>query len=161
MNMNGIFGIINVQEDLARRSPIRLDERLNQHLGDAIKVCPRDGVLYPGERRLAGQGRFVGKSLASHLQGRVLAQCLGFIGLLVAVSDLEDPWSEHVEQQMPGVTGMAAVVNDLSDTVKKSHPAFDLAQEKHSACGRRFTAVKVDFELFCLRSSKRKRSVVG
>jgi len=148
MTMSRIFGIVDVQDDRNRRSPIRLDEGVHQDVGDAIKIYPRDGVLQPRERRRAGQRRIVGKSLAGHLQGRVLAQRLGVIGVLVAASDLEDPLFEHVAQRLRGVAGVAAIMKDLSDTVKKPHPAFNLAEEKHSAIGGDLTAVKIDLKPF-------------
>lgn len=150
MAMSRIFGSVNIEDNPERRSPIRVDEDVHQHVGDAVKICPRNRVLQPGERRLAGQRRLLRKPLASHLQGRVLAQRLGVIGVLVAASDLENPLLEQIEQRMPDVTGMAAVVKDLSHTVKKPHPALDFPKEEHAGVGRDLAAVKVDFELFFL-----------
>ena len=151
-----IFRVVDIQKDRHRRRSVRLDKRIGQNLPDAIKIRPRDGVLQPRERRLAGQRLVVGKSLAGHLQRRVPAQRIRVIRVLVAASDLEDPLLEHVQKRMPGVAGMAAIMKDFSDAGEKPHPAFDLPEEKHSGVGGDFAAVKVDFEFFSLEGFKKK-----
>ena len=57
---------------------------------------------------------------------------------------------------MPGVAGMAAIMKDFSDALKKPHPAFNLPEEKHAGVGGDFAAVKVDFKLFSLEVFKKK-----
>lgn len=57
---------------------------------------------------------------------------------------------------MRGVAGMTAVMKDLSDTLEKPHPAFDLPEKKKPGVGGDFAAVKVDFELFLLEVFKKK-----
>lgn len=55
---------------------------------------------------------------------------------------------------------MAAVMKDLSDTVKKPHLAFDFPEKKHPGVGGDFapskSTLKVDFELFLLEVFKKK-----
>jgi len=156
MAMSDVFGVVDVQKDRNRRRSVRLDKRLDQDVRDTVKISPRNGVLQPRERRLAGQRLVVGKSLTGHLQGRVLPQRVRVIRVLVAASDLEDPLLEHVQKRMLGIAGMTAIVKNLGHTLEQPHAAFDLPKEKHSRVGRDLAAVEVDFDLFSLDVFKKK-----
>jgi len=156
MTVSDILDVVDVQHDRNRRSPVRLDERIGQDLGDAVKTGARDGVLQTREPRLAGQRRILGKLLAGHLQGRVVPQRVRIVGILVAAGDLEDPLFEHVQERMPGIAGMAAIVQNLGDAVEKLQAAFNFPKEEHAGVGRDFAARKVEFELFFLEVFKKK-----
>jgi hypothetical protein len=107
-----VFGVVDVEEDPGRRRPVGVDERVGQGFSDPVEIGPGDGVLQPGEGRLAGQGLVFGELVAGHLQGRIGAQR---VGVLVAAGDLEDSLGEHPSDGMAGISGMAAVADDLGD----------------------------------------------
>ena len=156
MTMGRVFGIVDVQNDRHGRRPIRFDKRFDQDLGDAVKIRPRDGVLQPRERRLAGQWLIFREPFAGHLQGRVLPERVRIVGVFVTTRNLEDPLLEHVQERMPRIAGMTTIMKKLGDAVEELHPAFDLPEEKHSSVGRNLAAVKIDFDLFSPDIFKKK-----
>ena len=156
MSVGRVFGVVDVEQDRDRRSPVRVEEHIDQDFGKAVEIGPGDGVFQARERRLAGQGLAVGKSFAGHLKGGVGAQSVGIVGVLVAAGDLEDSLRKHLADGMAGIAGMAAVVDDLGDLTNQAQPVFDFAKEQNAGIGGDLAAVEVDLDLFSLDVFKKK-----
>jgi len=156
MPVGRVFSIVDVEEDSGRRRPVGVDERVDQGFSDPVEIGPGDGVLQPGERRLAGQGLVFGKLVAGQLHGRIGAQRVGVVGVLVAAGDLEDSLAEHLPDGMAGIAGMTAVADDLGDPANKAKVAFDFPEEKNAGVGGDLTAVKIGLDLFSPDIFKKK-----
>ena len=80
-----IVGVVQIQQQLPRRSRERGDEGVAQRVGHTHQLGARHVIFQPRQRRLAGQVLAAdGQTLTGRFQRRIGAQHVGVVGILVA-----------------------------------------------------------------------------
>jgi hypothetical protein len=132
--MHSIVGIVNVEHDAAGHALKAGTEQIDQFKPHARKLAPERGVLQTRERRLRHQvGARHGQASACHLQGRIAAQNIKVVAVLMAAGNREHPRPRHVAVAVRDTGAVAIVRNVPAEHRGKTELAFDLAQDQHAA----------------------------
>lgn len=94
--MNKIDRIVDVQHDPGGHAGVAVAKGVDHPQPHARQHAPRDRVLEPRERRLRGQPDIrIGFLVAGDLQGRVMAQHIEVVAVLMPAGDGDHPRSDH------------------------------------------------------------------
>jgi hypothetical protein len=143
-------GVVEIQHDLARRSPMRLDEQIHQQRIDlrAIAVDPvilrrmaLRRVLQPIERALAGQRLAVRPQhrvqlARQHRECRILAQLIVIVEVLIAQRQAEDALSDQGRDLMLDVASLTPIDEAVGEAAHQPEATIDLPAAALSASGR-------------------------
>lgn len=112
LSVHCIVGVIDVEHDAARHALKTGTEQIDQFKPHARKLPPARGVLQARERRLPHQlGARHRQPSACHLQGRIAAQQIKVIAVLMATGNREHPRPRHVAVAVPDTPAIAIVRN--------------------------------------------------
>ena len=80
---------------------VRGDEEVDKGLVDAIQIAPGNPVFEPAHRGLTGQGRTGDRqAVARRFEGRVLAQRMAIVGILMPTGYLKHALMDQVRQRV-------------------------------------------------------------
>ena len=139
-------GVVEIQHDLARRTPMRLEEQIHQQRIDlrAIAVDPvilrrmaPRRVLQPIERALPGQRLAVGPQHRAQLAGqhrerRVLAQLVVIVEIFVAQRQAEDALPHQRRDPMLDVASVTPIDEAVGEAAHQPKAAIDLSQQQRT-----------------------------
>ena len=132
--MRGIVGVIDIEHDVLRHTLPALAEQVDEPQSDALEREPVGQVLEPGQRRLAHQIETgLGRAAARDLEGRIGAQRIEVVAVLIAGRDRHHARRRHVGVGVDDARGIALVGQRRGDDVGEAQPQRDLAQDDHAA----------------------------
>ena len=108
-------------------------------------------------------GSTVGEPSAGELEGRVAAQPVEIVGVLIAAGDRENPGAQNIGQPMGDAAGIAFVRDHGRQPLGKAEPPLRLRQQHDPAIRAEASAVKRGGDLFALYRWKpeRQQIIVG
>ncbi|MDQ3493262.1 MAG: hypothetical protein M3452_08385 [Chloroflexota bacterium] len=146
--MRRIVGPVEIEHQVGGDAvPFPLAQvNLPEYLGQAIAGPGTDGILQPGERRLAGKiGVGQRQAATDVLEQRVGAQRGCVILVLVPAGDLVDALGHQGPQVVPAAT--AAPVGDLrGQPLRQPHGGVSLGQPGQPAITGQASAQEVDLQ---------------
>ena len=141
--MDGIGGIVDVENDAARNAPEAVAEQIDHRQPHARQLAPRGRVLEPGQGRLRHQvATALGQPATGQLERRVEAQHVKVVAIFVAASDGQHARPDHVGVGVDRVRRIARIGQATGKPRGKTEPLLDLAQQKHAAVRRQPAAVE-------------------
>jgi hypothetical protein len=149
-------GVVEIQHDLARRAPMRLEEQIDQQRIDlrAVAVDPvilrrmtPGRVLQAIERALASQRLAVGPQHRAQLAGqhrkrRILAQFVVVVEILVAQRQAEDTLPNQSLDLMLDVASVAPIDEAAGEAAHQPETLIDLSQQQRAGVRRDVPAVE-------------------
>ena len=91
-------------------------------------------VLKPAHGRLGAQlGAALGQPADRHLEGRIGAQSIAVIGILVAGRDQQRPEADHLGERVLSALGRARVLEAAGQALSDPEMTLDLCQEQNAA----------------------------
>ena len=167
-------GVVEIEHDLARRPLMCLEEQIDQQRVDLRPVAvdlvilrrmPLGCVLQPVQRALAGQRRAVAAQLRlqlarQHREGRVLAQLVVVVEVLVAQRQAEDALPDQRLHFMLDVARVAPVAEARREPPHQRQALVHLSQQQRPGVRRDLAARKIrhhrpPFHLFKLEQLRR------
>ena len=116
--MDLVFGVIDIQQDGLGRLLVRGDEEVDKGLGDAIQIAPGNPVFEPAHRGLTGQIRTGDRqAVARRLEGRILAQRMAIVGILIPTGYLKHALMDQVRQRVLYIPWVPTVAYRLDDAI--------------------------------------------
>ena len=130
----------------------------------ADEVAQRRRVLPARDGRLRAQiGAAVGQPPAGQLEGRVGAQPVEVVAVLITAGDGEDAGAQDVGQQVSNPLRIAAVRDHRGEPLGDAEPPFRLGQQHDAAVRTEAPAIEGSGDLFALDGWKpeRQQGIVG
>jgi len=140
-----VFGMVQVEHEMAWWAGKAGDELLDQGLADPINVLAADRVFKARHRRRRRQ-RSAGierQAASAKLEHRVVSQTIGIVAVFVAAADLVDPLRQQVALGMGDVAGMPGIDHSCSKALGQADLAIDAAQQQRAKVGRQATPCKI------------------
>ncbi len=132
--MDPVGVIVDIEHDARRHRIEAVTERINQRQSHTRQLTPRWQVLQPRQGWLAHQiGARLGVPSASHLEGRIEAQAIKVVAVLIAASDGEHPRPDHVGMTVPCAQGIAFVPQALRQQLGQAEAVLEFAQQQNAA----------------------------
>jgi len=132
--MGGVEGVVDVQRDRRRRSGVAVAVDVDQLVAQADRRADVGCVLPARQGRLAGETHRRLRRLAErHLEGRVVAQRIEIVGVLVTGGDGKVPREQDIGQQMSHPPGIALIGDMRGEPACDPEPLLRLRQEQHAA----------------------------
>ena len=108
-----IFGVVDVEHDPPRHVFEAVAEQLDHRRHHALQRDRPGQVLKPAHGRLGAQlGAALGQPADRHLEGRIGAQSIAVIGILVAGRDQQRPEADHLGERVLSALGRAGVLEE-------------------------------------------------
>ena len=135
--VDAIIGRVEIEDQVLRRGGVGGDELIDQDLGDLDQCLSIDAVLQAAERRRRGEGLIrLGQFAGGNLEGRVGAEGLMIVEILVPQGQRRDPLGDHGALVMDDEHGMTRIWDRRAEGVEESDVVIDLAeQEGPGICG--------------------------
>jgi hypothetical protein len=141
--MDGIVGVVDIENDAFGNTAKAVAEQIDQGVAHAPQRAPRGCVLQPRQGRLAHQiAARLRQPPAGQLEGRVEAQPIEVVTILVAAGDGEHPRPYHLRVRLIDTLGVAPVDEASGETIGEPEPRLDLAQQQNAAIRRQPPAVE-------------------
>ena len=99
-------------------------------------------VLQPRDGRLRAERGTVRQAVQRQLEGRVVAQAVGVVAVLVAGRDHQHAEPQDVGNAVPDPLGQARIVDAGGQAFGNAEPLLDLAQDQHAGVGGELPAVE-------------------
>ena len=157
--MGGVLGVVEVQDDMVRRSLVGGDEEVNRSISQAAQIFGGDGVLQTGKRGLTGQVLFGRKPVAGGFERGVQPEGVGVVGVFISAGNLEDTLQKQVTEGMGDIAGMPGIVNGANQMVCQSDTLGNFPQFKHSGIGSDLLTGEVHDHFFPGNTCKWKRKL--
>ena len=127
--MDDVAGVVDIERDAFGRCGIARHPLVDEGIGQA------DGIARGWCVRKARQGRprakistAVRQAATGELEGRIGAQPVEVVAVLIAAGNRQDPGADHVRQPMGDAVLVAGVGNERGKSVGDAQPALDLGQ---------------------------------
>ncbi len=116
--MRGIVGGIDIQQDLAALADLfsaEANELIEQGIVQAHQIAGGRRILPAAERGL-GAERFSQLLISDDLQGGIVAQTIGVVGVFVAGHDLVDALPQQLQRIMPHAFIISRIAEECSQS---------------------------------------------
>ena len=141
--VDGVGGIVDVEDNARRHDLEAAAKQVDQRQPHAPQRAPRRRVLQPRQGWLAHQVIAAFRQPpAGQLKGRVDAQGIKIVAILIAAGDGEHPRPDHVGVAVSRTPRIAFVLNARCQQLGQAEAALDLAQQQNAAIRRQPPAVK-------------------
>jgi hypothetical protein len=153
--MERVIGRVEVEDDLLRWPLVRLQEQIDEQVGERRRVVtdlmiavigPQRGVFQPVERALAGERRAVRplrlEPVGEQREHRVVAQLVVVVHVLIAQGDADDPLSHQGRQHVHHLVLLAVVLKARGDPLDQADRAIGVAQQQPAPVGGHGAAVE-------------------
>ena len=128
-----VLGVVDVEHDAAGHGVEAVAEQLDHGGHHALERGRPGQVLEPAHGRLRAQLRAaLGQPADRHLEGRIGAQGIAVVGILVAGCDQQATEADHLGEPVPDPLGRPRVLEAAGQALSDAEMAFDLGQQQHA-----------------------------
>jgi hypothetical protein len=153
--VGGIGAGVQIQDHLAGRAPLLLEEQIEQHVVDGVALGFGDVALQTRERGLRGEvGTGLWGAADRQFKSRIVAQSGGVIAVLVTGGDLIDALAEEIEERMVDALGAARIVEAGGDALGEAEVAVEVSQEQQATVGGEGSAREIQVDRFARQQRK-------
>jgi hypothetical protein len=146
---------VHVEHHGAGRAAGEVEELGEQHLVDRVTLLLSDRGFQTGEGGLAGEiGAGVRGAADGELEGRIVAQGGGIVGILVTGGDLVDALTDQIEEGVLDALASAGIVKAGGDLLGETEGAVELRQEEEATVGGKGAARESDLNRFTRQQRK-------
>ena len=132
--VNLVLGIVDVEHEASRHLGEAVAEQLDHRRHHALQRDRSGQVLEPRDGRLRAQiGAALGQPADRHLEGRVGAQHVAVVAILVAGGDQQCPEADHLGDRVLDPLRRPRVLDAACQTLGDPQPTLDLGQDQHAA----------------------------
>jgi len=131
--MDGIEGVVDVEGDAAWDLAEAVAVEADHGLAHAQQLARPRQFLEARDGRLRTQRGTARQAAEGELEGRVVAQAVGVVGVLVAGGDHQHPEAQDVSHAVDDTLGCARIGDAGGETVRDAQVGFDLAQRHDAA----------------------------
>ena len=129
--MDGIVGVVDIENDAFGNTAKAVAEQVDQGVAHAPQRTPRRCVLQPRQGRLAHQiAAALRQPPAGQLEGRVEAQAIEVVTILVAAGNGEHPRPLSSRVRMIDTLGIAPVDETSGEAIGEPEPA-SISRNRH------------------------------
>jgi len=129
-----VFGIVDVEHDPPRHLGEAVAEQLDHRHHHAFERHAAGQVLQPAHGRLRAQiGGALGQPADRHLEGRIGAQRVAVVGVLVAGRDEQRPEADHLREPVLHPLGRPRVLEAARQALGNVEASLDLGEHQHPA----------------------------
>ena len=140
-----IFGVVEVEHDPPRHVFEAVAEQLNHRRHHALERDRAGQVLEPAHGRLGAElGAALGQPADRHLEGRIGAQCIAIVGILIAGRDQQGTEAAHLGEPVLDPLGRPRIFDASRQPLGDAELALDLGQHQHPAVGGQAPGVARD-----------------
>ena len=141
--VDDVAGVVDVERHRLGLSRVGVHPGIHQGVGEADHVAQARGVLEPRQGRLRAQiGPSVGQAPAGELEGRVGAQGIEIVGVLVTAADREDAGPDHVGDAVSDAGRIAPVRDQARQPLGDAEPPLRKRQQHDAAVRGKATTVE-------------------
>ena len=158
MAVRHVAGVVDVEGDARRRRCVGGHPLVDERVGQANDVLQPGRVFEPRQGRLRAQvAPAVGQPAAGELEGRIGAQDVEIVGVLVAAADRKHPGADHVGDRMGDARGIAPIGNAARQTLGYAQTPLRHRQQHHAAVRGHPPAVERGCDFLALDGWKREQ----
>jgi len=143
MPVHDIAGVVDVENDRGGLAFVGGHPLIDERVGQPDRVLQRWRVLQPRQRRLRTQvGARVGQPPASELEGRVDAQGVEIVGVLVTAGNRQDASAHHVGQRVRDARRIAPIGKATRQSFRDRQPLLGHRKQHHAAIRSQSPAIE-------------------
>ena len=132
--MGPVWRVVDVEHNVARSCPEAGAEQINQFEPHSGQIAPGRGVLQSRQGWLGGEsGATVRKAFAGDLEGRVMAQRIKIVAVLVTAGNRKHALTDHGGVIVDRTPRVARIIQAGRQHVGKVHSPFNLTQQQHAS----------------------------
>ncbi len=141
--MGGVEGVVDIQRDRCGRGGVAVAIEIDHRVAQADRRAQIRRVLPAAHRRLAGEAQLrLGRPADRHLEGRVMAQRIQIVGVLVSRADRQHARPQNIGQRMRRPRRIAPIRDQPRQSVRDPQAALRLSQKHHAAIRGDATAIE-------------------
>jgi hypothetical protein len=150
-----VFAGVDVEGHGAGPGPRRIEELGQQDVIGTVTSLFGDRGFETGKGRLAGKvGTGEGSAATSQLEGRIIPEGFGVVGVFVAGGNLVDALADEVEEGVLNAVLSPGVVAAVGDGLGEPKGAVEVSQEEEAAVGGEGAAGEIDMDGFARQQRK-------
>ena len=141
--MDDVAGVVDIERDAFGRCGIARHPLVDEGIGQADGIVQERRILQSRQGRLRAKiSTVVRQAAAGELEGRIGAQPVEVVAVLIAAGNRQDPGADHVRQPMGDAVLVAGVGNERGETLDDTQPVLDGGKQHHAAIRRKAPAIK-------------------
>jgi hypothetical protein len=151
---------VHVEHHGGRLSALHVEELGEEHSVAGIALLLGDSGFETGKGGLAGEvGAGVGRPSDRELEGGIVAQSGGVVGVFVARGDLIDALAKQFEEGVVNAGWAARIVEAGDDALCELEVTVELGEKKEAAVGGEGAAGEIDVDRFARKQRKREHGL--